>query len=159
MNNDQHKVWKYIYWFDDNQLSCLQKEIKEQGIDIVCAQYAPCEALKGEIGYAEPHVWPLICKPDATPWYDKSKFRGKNLVATSFPLDESYNTFLETTITPVSFKPPYIPSIQEKEAVWWRNACLLYFQTFSKRPFPDDIEKPDQTLQYYMNLSYPYAPK
>ena len=26
--------------------------------------------------------------------------------------------------------------IQEKEAVWWRNACLLYFQTFSKMPIP-----------------------
>ncbi|HEX8461429.1 MAG TPA: alpha-glucuronidase family glycosyl hydrolase, partial [Segetibacter sp.] len=23
-------------------------------------------------------------------------------------------------------------TIQEKEAVWWRNSCLLYFQTFSK---------------------------
>ncbi|MGI8634080.1 MAG: hypothetical protein ACR2KZ_01625, partial [Segetibacter sp.] len=25
-------------------------------------------------------------------------------------------------------------AIQEKEAVWWRNSCLLYFQTFSKMP-------------------------
>src|SRR3972149_9495595 len=25
---------------------------------------------------------------------------------------------------------------QEKEAVWWRNACVLYFQTFSKQPIP-----------------------
>lgn len=23
-------------------------------------------------------------------------------------------------------------NIQEKESGWWRNACLLYFQTFSK---------------------------
>ena len=49
-------------------------------------------------------------------------------------------------------------SIQYKEAVWWRNACLLYFQTFSKRPIPQDLEKPSHTLEYYMNLSYPYAP-
>ena len=39
--------------------------------------------------------------------------------------------------------------IQEKEAVWWRNACLLYFQTFSKMPIPAKYEKPDQTLEYY----------
>ena len=49
-------------------------------------------------------------------------------------------------------------SIQEKEAVWWRNACVLYFQTFSRRPIPDSLEKPDQTLAYYKSLGYPYAP-
>jgi alpha-glucuronidase len=47
---------------------------------------------------------------------------------------------------------------QEKEAVWWRNACLLYFQTFSKMPIPDGFEKPDRTLDYYRSLKFPYAP-
>jgi alpha-glucuronidase len=47
---------------------------------------------------------------------------------------------------------------QEKEAVWWRNACLLYFQTFSKMPIPDGFEKPDRTLDYYKSLKFPYAP-
>lgn len=50
-------------------------------------------------------------------------------------------------------------SIQEKEAVWWRNACVLYFQTFSGLPIPDDLEEPDKTLEYYQNLSFPFAPK
>jgi len=27
---------------------------------------------------------------------------------------------------------------QAKDAWWWRDACLLYFQTFSKLPFPKD---------------------
>jgi alpha-glucuronidase len=49
-------------------------------------------------------------------------------------------------------------NIQEKEAVWWRNSCLLYFQTFSKMPIPAGYEQPDQTLEYYMSLSFPYAP-
>lgn len=49
-------------------------------------------------------------------------------------------------------------SIQEKEAVWWRNACLLYFQTFSKKPLPPGVEAPDQTLHYYQQLEFPYAP-
>jgi alpha-glucuronidase len=49
-------------------------------------------------------------------------------------------------------------SIQVKEAVWWRNACLLYFQTFSKMPLPAGYEKPDQTLEYYKALRFPYAP-
>jgi len=48
--------------------------------------------------------------------------------------------------------------IQEKEAVWWRNACLLYFQTFSRMSIPSDIEQPDHTLEYYKSLNFPYAP-
>ena len=49
-------------------------------------------------------------------------------------------------------------AIQEKEAVWWRNACLLYFQTFSNMPLPAGFEKPDHTLDYYKALKFPYAP-
>ncbi|MBN2699490.1 MAG: alpha-glucuronidase [Bacteroidales bacterium] len=48
--------------------------------------------------------------------------------------------------------------IQEIEARWWRNACLLYFQSHSGLPFPPDIEQPEGTLREYMNLRFPYAP-
>ena len=37
-------------------------------------------------------------------------------------------------------------AIQERDAIWWRDACLLYFQTFSKRPLPAGVEKPAKTL-------------
>lgn len=47
---------------------------------------------------------------------------------------------------------------QEKEARWWRNSCLLYFQTFSKMEFPGNIEQPAGNLEYYKNLRFPYAP-
>lgn len=36
--------------------------------------------------------------------------------------------------------------IQSKDAVWWKDACLLYFQTFSKLPIPSDIEQPRHKL-------------
>ena len=49
-------------------------------------------------------------------------------------------------------------NIQLKEAVWWRNACLLYFQTFSGKPLPAGVEKPDQSLEYYQSLEFPFAP-
>jgi alpha-glucuronidase len=49
-------------------------------------------------------------------------------------------------------------SIQENEAVWWRNACVLYFQTFSGMPIPAEYEKPDHSLDYYKALRFPYAP-
>ena len=40
-------------------------------------------------------------------------------------------------------------AIQERDAVYWRDACLLYFQTFSKRPLPVKVEKPAKTLDEY----------
>ena len=39
--------------------------------------------------------------------------------------------------------------IQERDAVWWRDAVLIYFQTFAKRPLPPGVEKPAQTLEQY----------
>jgi len=42
-------------------------------------------------------------------------------------------------------------AIQEQEARWWRNACLLYFQTFSGRPLPADLEPLEGTLDDYRN--------
>jgi alpha-glucuronidase len=38
--------------------------------------------------------------------------------------------------------------IQEKEARWWRDACIQYFQTFSGQPVPDFVGKPSHTLDY-----------
>ena len=48
--------------------------------------------------------------------------------------------------------------IQLKEAKWWRDACLLYFQTFSKRPLPTGVEKPVNSLEYFESLKFPFAP-
>ncbi|MHB9055113.1 MAG: alpha-glucuronidase family glycosyl hydrolase [Paludibacteraceae bacterium] len=48
--------------------------------------------------------------------------------------------------------------IQAKDAVWWKDACLLYFQQFSKMPIPYDIERPVNNLEdlqkIKLNLSY-----
>jgi alpha-glucuronidase len=42
---------------------------------------------------------------------------------------------------------------QERDAIYWRDACLLYFQTFSKRPLPAGVEKPLITLEAYQAKS------
>jgi len=40
--------------------------------------------------------------------------------------------------------------IQEQEARWWRDASVLYFQTFSRQPIaPDSCGPPEHTLDYY----------
>lgn len=52
---------------------------------------------------------------------------------------------------------------QAKDAWWWRDACLLYFQTFSKRPFPVDCPAPkhklDDLMKYTLKIdNYTAAP-
>ncbi|MBW1654969.1 alpha-glucuronidase family glycosyl hydrolase [Flavobacterium quisquiliarum] len=48
--------------------------------------------------------------------------------------------------------------IQHKEAKWWRDACLLYFQQFSGKELSAGVEKPTQTLDYFKSLKFPFAP-
>jgi alpha-glucuronidase len=48
--------------------------------------------------------------------------------------------------------------IQAKEAQWWRDACIAYFQSFSKRPLPQGYAAPEHSIEYYESLQFPYAP-
>jgi len=48
--------------------------------------------------------------------------------------------------------------IQEKEAIWWRDAAVQYFQTFSRQPIPSDLERPVHPLEFYRALRCPPVP-
>ena len=66
---------------------------------------------------------------------------------------------LESEIDPERFTHvKSLLQIQLKEAKWWRDACLSYFQTFSGMPIPEGVAKPEHDLEYYRSLVYPYAP-
>ena len=43
-------------------------------------------------------------------------------------------------------------AIQEAEAKWWRDACLAYFQSFSRMPYPKGYAPPAHDLAYYKSL-------
>jgi alpha-glucuronidase len=47
---------------------------------------------------------------------------------------------------------------QEKEAINWRDACLLYFQQFSKRPLPAGVEPAAHPLEHYMSQHLRHMP-
>ncbi len=47
--------------------------------------------------------------------------------------------------------------IQVRDAEWWRDACLLYFQTFSHRPIPQDMEHPVHNLDEMMKFRIPIS--
>jgi len=62
----------------------------------------------------------------------------------------STNYWCQTEL--VDAKVQQLLAIQEQEAVWWRNACLLYFQTFSRRPVPEGLEPLEGTLAEYRKI-------
>ncbi len=49
-------------------------------------------------------------------------------------------------------------AIQYDEAMWWRNACVLYFQSISQRALPAVLPKPEHDLNYYENLTFKFVP-
>ncbi len=49
-------------------------------------------------------------------------------------------------------------AIQQKEAQWWRDASIAYFQRINGLPLPPGYAPPAQPLEYYEALSFPYAP-
>lgn len=42
--------------------------------------------------------------------------------------------------------------IQLHDAIWWKDACLLYFQTYSNLPIRSDIEPPHHRLEDLMKI-------
>ncbi|MCD7713366.1 MAG: alpha-glucuronidase [Prevotella sp.] len=44
---------------------------------------------------------------------------------------------------------------QVRDAVWWKDACLLYFQQFSRLPFPDGMERPVHELDDLERVELP----
>lgn len=48
--------------------------------------------------------------------------------------------------------------IQAREAEWWRDASIAYFQSKSNLPLPAGVVPPEKPLSYYESLTFPYAP-
>lgn len=49
-------------------------------------------------------------------------------------------------------------AIQEKEAQWWRDASIAYWQSINALPLPPGTAPPPRSLEYYKSLEFPYAP-
>ncbi|HET6397635.1 MAG TPA: alpha-glucuronidase family glycosyl hydrolase [Pseudoxanthomonas sp.] len=49
-------------------------------------------------------------------------------------------------------------AIQEKEAQWWRDASIAYWQSINGLPLPAGHAPPPHPLDYYKSLEFPHAP-
>jgi alpha-glucuronidase len=48
--------------------------------------------------------------------------------------------------------------IEEKEARWWRDASIDYFQSLNGLPLPAGVPPPEHSLAYFEAIHYPYVP-
>lgn len=48
--------------------------------------------------------------------------------------------------------------IQRREAQWWRDASIAYFQSVNGLPLPAGAAAPEHDLNWYKALTFPYAP-
>lgn len=46
--------------------------------------------------------------------------------------------------------------LQEDEAIWWRDGCLLFFDQYARMGIPSDYEQPAHSLDYYKSIPFPY---
>ncbi len=49
-------------------------------------------------------------------------------------------------------------AVQLREAQWWRDACVAYFQSVSGLPLPSGAQRPARTLRQYKSIQFPFAP-
>jgi alpha-glucuronidase len=48
--------------------------------------------------------------------------------------------------------------IQEREAKWWRDASIAYFQSVSGRPLPEGVQPPEHSLDHYESIRFTNVP-
>jgi alpha-glucuronidase len=49
-------------------------------------------------------------------------------------------------------------AIQQREAQWWRDASIAYWQSLNGLPLPPGYTPPAHSLTYYESLKFPHAP-
>lgn len=66
---------------------------------------------------------------------------------------------LEPLVDPERFdKTARLLAVQAREAKWWRDASIAYFQSVSGRELPEGSAKPEHDLGYYKQQQFPWAP-
>ena len=134
------------------------------GSDAV-AQYHPpldefsgLEDVPGRVpAVVSPRAWDYPMDSGRTLW-DELCHRYQVGVDAVRAMQRAWDT-LEQFVDPARFEHVRtLLRIQEKEARWWRDASVLYFQTFSQRPIPSGYEPAERTLAEYIAIQHYFVP-
>ncbi|PTY07043.1 alpha-glucuronidase [Opitutaceae bacterium EW11] len=104
------------------------------------------------------HVsWDYRMKSGRTLW-DELCLRYQHGVDSVRSFQKAWDT-LEPKVDPARFL--HVQALlrhQERDAREWRDSCILYFQTFSKRPIPTGVEPAEHSLDFYEAVKRPDVP-
>jgi len=130
------------------------------------AQYAPSVARR----FADPRTTPpeLLLWFHHLPW-DYAMASGRTLWAELIArYDRGVATVDDMGRRWAALKPDIDPerhaevtaylAVQAREARWWRDACIAYFQSVSGLPLPAGTRPPAQDLAAYKALRFGFAP-
>ena len=126
----------------------------EQGSDAVNQYFPPLNAIYNDINtcpekfliWFHHAAWDYKTKSGRILW-DELCYKYQEGVEQAREFQKTWDR-LEYLIDQERFSDvQYKLKIQTKDAVWWKDACLLYFQTFSKRPIPYELERPVHDLK------------
>ena len=118
-------------------------------------RYASLAAVPDSLLLCFHHVpWTRRMRSGRTLW-DELAYRYNAGVDTVRAMQKSWDA-LDASVDKSRF-PDVAPflAIQEREARWWRDAVLQYFQTFSRLPIPSQYERPAHPLDYYQRITCP----
>lgn len=93
------------------------------------------------------HVpWDHQCQSGRRLW-DELCYRYQHGVDEVRDMQRQWNS-LQGQVDPAIFRDVQVRLMtQARDAEWWKDGCLLYFQTFSRMPFPDYVDPPVHTLE------------
>lgn len=93
------------------------------------------------------HVsWSHKCQTGRTVW-EELCYRYQNGVNEARDMQRQWNS-LEGAIDPDLFRDIQIRLMtQTQDAEWWKDGCLLYFQSLCNMPLPDFVDPPVHTLE------------
>lgn len=164
INDKQRDDWTSVYYHraDKKGIGFDRTESGSNALgqysDFVIKKYATIDKCPEKFLLWFHHVdWDYKLKSGNTLW-DKLCYRYYLGAASVSDMIKDWNSIQGEVDNDIFIHVKQLLKIQQKEAKWWRNACVLYFQTFSNRPIPGELEKPDKDLLYYKNLDFPFAP-
>ena len=89
--------------------------------------------------------WTHRCQSGRTLW-DELCYRYQTGLQQARQMLQTWNA-LESSLPQAAFLDiQQRLQTQVRDAEWWKDACLLYFQTFSRQPLPQFVEPPVHTL-------------
>ncbi len=124
----------------------------------VARQFDDLDLVPGEYLLWFHHVpWDHRLRSGVTLWEELVR-RYSRGVATVARMRQTWAALASLIDVPRHAQTAAFLAIQQREAQWWRDASIAYWQSLNGLPMPRGEVAPAHPLEYYQGLSFPDAP-